>query len=141
MKDIAMHMALRGQLADSPLISNEQFSAGGVDSVRGYLESERQGDNAVQLNLELRSPPRTIPALSSSAELRAHGFIDAAWLNIREPLPGQQARYEIYSSGFGLRSSAWNGAQASLDIAWPFKDTAETQAGEPRLHFSVSYGF
>ena len=33
-----------GQVASGPLISNEQFGAGGVESVRGYTESERLGD-------------------------------------------------------------------------------------------------
>lgn len=141
MKDIAIHMALRGQLADSPLISNEQFSAGGVESVRGYLESERQGDNAVQLNLELRSPPRTMSMLTSVTELRAHGFIDAAWLNNREPLPGQARDYRLAGAGLGLRAGSSKGAGAAVDLAWAPEDGSDTQQGDLRWHFSLDYKF
>src|SRR5262249_25137667 len=31
---------VQGQIADGPLVSSEQISAGGLDTVRGYLESE-----------------------------------------------------------------------------------------------------
>src|SRR5262249_8433630 len=37
-------LALSGQIADQPLVSNEQFFAGGAASVRGYLEAEGRGD-------------------------------------------------------------------------------------------------
>ncbi|MEK7322152.1 MAG: ShlB/FhaC/HecB family hemolysin secretion/activation protein [Pseudomonadota bacterium] len=141
MKSIAMHVALRGQLADSPLISNEQFSAGGMDSVRGYLESERQGDDAIQFNFELRSSPRTMSILNSLAELRAHGFIDAAWLNIREPLPGQARDYSLAGAGLGLRAGTFKGVGAAMDLAWALEDGSDTQKGDLRWHFSLDYKF
>lgn len=114
-------------------IINEQFSAGGVESVRGYLESERQGDNAVQLNLELRSPPRTMSMLTNVAELRAHGFIDAAWLNIREPLPGQARDYSLAGAGLGLRGGRSKGVGAAVDLAWALEDGSDTQKGDLRF--------
>lgn len=46
-----------GQTASQPLISSESFFAGGLDSVRGYLEAERVGDTAVYGTIELRAPP------------------------------------------------------------------------------------
>ena len=46
----------QGQISDQPLVSSEQFSAGGLDTVRGYLESEVLGDNGVAGSIELRSP-------------------------------------------------------------------------------------
>ena len=44
---------LDGQVADNPLISNEEYSAGGMESVRGYKESEVMGDNAFHGMIEL----------------------------------------------------------------------------------------
>ena len=35
----------QGQVADQPLVNSEQFSGGGLGTVRGYLESEELGDN------------------------------------------------------------------------------------------------
>ena len=46
----------QGQATGQPLISNEQFSLGGLDSVRGYLESEALGDYGASLQAELRTP-------------------------------------------------------------------------------------
>src|SRR3546814_11804120 len=44
------------QLASGPLVSNEQFSAGGATSVRVYLAAERTGDDGYLLSQELRTP-------------------------------------------------------------------------------------
>ena len=51
-----LYAKLQGQAADQPLISSEQFSLGGQDTVRGYLESEVLGDYGVAGTLELRTP-------------------------------------------------------------------------------------
>ena len=47
---------VQGQVADQPLVSNEQLSVGGADTVRGYLESEVLADSGAVLQMELRSP-------------------------------------------------------------------------------------
>ncbi len=41
---------VQGQMADGPLVSSEQFSLGGLDTVRGYLRSEMLGDNGAVAN-------------------------------------------------------------------------------------------
>ena len=50
------YVKAQGQMASQPLVNSEQFSGGGLGSVRGYLESEALGDNALFGTLELRSP-------------------------------------------------------------------------------------
>ncbi len=57
LSDWSMQARLGAQLANQPLISAEQFAIGGVDSVRGYLESSELGDNGVSGTIELRTPP------------------------------------------------------------------------------------
>jgi hypothetical protein len=47
---------IQGQAASGPLVSSEQFSVGGFDTVRGYLEAETLGDNAAAGTFEIRSP-------------------------------------------------------------------------------------
>src|SRR6185369_7707867 len=47
---------LQGQVANGPLLSSEQFNGGGLATVRGYLESEVLGDDAVLGSIELRTP-------------------------------------------------------------------------------------
>ncbi|MBI2799236.1 MAG: ShlB/FhaC/HecB family hemolysin secretion/activation protein [Gammaproteobacteria bacterium] len=129
------------QVADSPLISNEEFAAGGVDSVRGYLESERQSDNALAAAIEFRSPnfgPMLWPALHG---LQILAFTDAAELEIKDPLPGTKPNKLLWSTGLGLHVDAADHLQAMLTWAYPLKTGDRTTAGDQRVHFSVGYDF
>jgi hemolysin activation/secretion protein len=47
---------IAGQVADRPLVTLEQFSLGGVNTVRGYRENEFVCDQGVAGTLELRIP-------------------------------------------------------------------------------------
>jgi hemolysin activation/secretion protein len=47
---------IAGQVADRPLVTLEQFSLGGVNTVRGYRENEFVCDQGVAGTLELRMP-------------------------------------------------------------------------------------
>ncbi len=44
------------QLSDEPLLSSEQFSLGGLNSVRGYRENQLLRDNGIFASLEMRFP-------------------------------------------------------------------------------------
>ncbi|NBT45454.1 MAG: ShlB/FhaC/HecB family hemolysin secretion/activation protein [Gammaproteobacteria bacterium] len=55
-EDLALQVRLSGQVANEPLISNEQMGAGGMLTVRGYHEVERLGDNGVVGSMEFWSP-------------------------------------------------------------------------------------
>jgi hemolysin activation/secretion protein len=127
-----------GQWSGQPLVSNEQFAAGGVDSVRGYLEAEQFGDDGLRGSLELRTPGF---ASGSVDELLALGFVEGARLWVLDPLPQQQSAFSLSSAGVGLRLRAYRHLNASLDVGWPFQSAQETRSGEPRLHFKLAYEF
>lgn len=144
-------LALRAgwQLAGQPLVSAEQYVAGGADTVRGYLEAEGSGDDALFGSAEWRSPslwggtagqaePDSIWRID---ELTLLAFVDAARLRTRQPGVGQASRLPLLGSGFGLRLKALRQMVAELDLAWPLKDTANTVSGEPRLHVRVGATF
>ncbi len=133
------------QVASQPLISNEQFSAGGVDSVRGYLDAERQGDDAVRARLELQTP-----GLFSESRFDANliGFIDWASLRVQEPLPKQESSFKLGSIGFGLRLKDPTGLRFSLDAARALYDGAagsdgvlRTAKGDTSMHVRFGYDF
>ena len=128
---------LEGQLADSPLVSNEQFSAGGAESVRGYHESERLGDDAVFARLELSRP---LAPFRWVEELRPFLFAEGAALRLKDPLPEQADRHELASAGAGLRLRAKR-LSAALDWAHPFEATDQVARGDDRVHFSIEYAF
>lgn len=49
------------QVADSPIVSNEQFALGGLGSVKGYRSNTLLTDNGVFATMELRLPVLRIP--------------------------------------------------------------------------------
>jgi hemolysin activation/secretion protein len=135
-------LALRvaAQFTTEPLISNEQFAIGGMDSVRGYLESEELGDLGFSGSVELRTPslgawPRHV------SQLYLFAFCDAGVVSIIDPLPGQARRSDLSSWGLGFRFNGFGGLQAILDWAYPLVPAANTDAGDSRLDFRVRYDF
>lgn len=132
---------LEGQTTGQPLISNEQFAAGGVDSVRGYLEGAAVGDRALRASLELRSPDLMPRPWAEAGALRVHGFADGAGLWLVSPLPGQQKQFGLVSVGTGLRLAGTRYGSLALDLAWPLRALGSTQAREPRLHASGTFTF
>ncbi len=132
---------LAGQHASQPLISNEQFGAGGADSVRGYTEFERVGDRGLQGSVELRSPNLVDAKGSGVNQAVLSAFVDGAALDLLRPLPGQAFKFHLASVGFGLRLRAWGGFNAGLDIAWPLRDGARGNSRDPRAHVRIAYEF
>jgi hemolysin activation/secretion protein len=135
--DFSLFAKLEGQLTDQPLISNEQFVAGGADSVRGYLEATAVGDNALRGSIELRSG-NLVAAREGGwlGGLRVHAFIEGAGLWLKSPLPAQDHRFGLLGTGFGLRLQARQSASLSLDVGWPLRDAGITRKGTTRVHVS-----
>jgi hemolysin activation/secretion protein len=127
------------QLANVPLISNEQFTAGGAATVRGYLEAERLGDLGANLSLELHSP--SLVKSDRISDLHFFGFIDAATLRLEDPLPGQERANRLGSAGAGFRFVGYKGLKADIDWARVLRDGAHVLEGDDRVHFRISYGF
>lgn len=127
------------QLSDSALISNEQVSAGGAESVRGYAEAQQLGDYGAQASLELST--RSFAPLPAVRELRFFAFVDGATLRLNDPLPDQRSKFELLGAGVGTRWTLWDGVHGSMDWARAYKDSGNVQAGDDRLHFSLKYAF
>lgn len=128
------------QYTDSPLISNEQFTAGGAQNVRGYYESEALGDNAVQASFEVHTPYLGSKSWKSMKDFYALWFVDAAKLWILEALPDQAKGYELSSTGIGLRLKAGH-LDMALDAGYPFKTVSTVKKGDVRVHFRLAYEF
>lgn len=141
-RGLSLFAKLEGQVTNQPLISNEQFVAGGVDSVRGYLEATAVGDNALRGSIELRSP--NLIAEREGAwlgALRANAFVDGAGLWLKSPLPAQARRFGLLGTGIGLRLQAFRHTRLALDLGWPLRDAASTRKGSVRLHASGAFEF
>jgi hemolysin activation/secretion protein len=140
-RSLRLRARAEGQLSSGPLISNEQYSAGGAENVRGYLEAERFGDDAIVGSLELQWRVPRLGSAEAVQELLAIAFVDAGILWVREALPDQQEQFGLSSAGLGLRLKAYSHLVASLDVAVPFAAGQETDLHDPRAHFRVAYQF
>lgn len=140
-KGVRLRGVMQGQLSGDPLISNEQFSAGGFESVRGYHEGEILGDDGVQVSLELHAP--AYPSLAKQGLKGFHPlvFVEGALIKVRDPLPGTESQEEIYSAGVGLRANWSKALEAAVDLAWPFASTDAVDKGDARIDFFLRSGF
>jgi hemolysin activation/secretion protein len=130
-----------GQLSDQPLISNEQYVAGGVESVRGYRESEASGDNSLHGVIELAAPELLKQACKERFSVIPYLFYDIAHLWVRDPLPGQNWFANLQGIGFGLRGALLKNVDFQTDLGFPLRETSLTKAGDAHLHFKLRYQF
>lgn len=138
--DWSLFARVQGQVAGLPLISNEQFAAGGADSVRGYPESASLGDDGITARLEIRTPSLAEALWQRLSELRFHAFSDAARLRVQDPLPGQGSGDDLWSVGVGLRVAA-SGVDAELAWARALRAASDIERGDSRIHFRLGYAF
>ena len=129
------------QLSDQPLISNEQLVVGGADSVRGYLAANETGDSGVHESFELRSPNLARGTWPWMTDVRAHVFVDGAYVRILSPLPEQTASFSLLSTGMGLSTKVGSHFSLDLDLGWPLRTVQFTHAGSPRLQASSTVSF
>lgn len=140
--DFQLFGKVAGQVADSPLINSEQFPLGGLDTVRGYLESEVLGDDAIVGNLEFRLPS-LLGLIKSNLESkpgddwRVYAFFDAASASDMDTLPEQTERFSLASYGGGTRITLFNHFNGSFDLAVPLFSQMVTKAQHPFVTFRV----
>ena len=109
----------QGQAADQPLVNSEQFSGGGLGTVRGLLESEVLGDNGLLGTVELRSPSLSSILGKAVDEWRFYVFSDGGILTQDDPLVEQAYQYNLLSVGAGTRIKLVAHLNGSLDVGIP----------------------
>ena len=88
---------LAGQWTDQPLLALEQFSVGGMETVRGYLENQLVRDRAIVSSVEFRLPVLFNKAGAGIVHLAPFFDFGGAW-NVN----GSPSPTTIYSTGVGL---------------------------------------
>lgn len=128
----------QGQLSNAALISNEQFSAGGLDTVRGYLESAVLGDSGALGSVELRSPSLSRWFGESVInEWRFYTFAEGGRLTTHDALAEQASAFNVGSYGIGTRGKFLDYLNGSLDFAIPVTNQSPTRAGDPLMTFRL----
>jgi len=131
---------IRAQLTSDQLVGNEQLSLGGVNSVRGYLETEELADYGVLASVQVDTPQIQLGRLLN---MPLEGFVfwdwGSGWLN--EPLPDEDSHIKISSLGVGARIDGFFGFNGEAGWAHILRDATDTQSGDDSVFFRVSYGF
>ena len=135
-------LAMRGsaQATDSPLVSSEQFAAGGMSTVRGYLSAEDTADNGAIASVEARTPSIHSWVGAWANDWRFHLFVDSARLMLIDPLPDQRGRFTLLSTGVGTQFTVFHYLTGDLEYAYPLRNGVETKAHDGHLLFSVKAG-
>ncbi len=135
---------LQGQLSSGPLINSEQFSGGGLGTIRGYLESTVQGDNAIVASVEMRTPS-FIPIPVKAGEMRpsrpnqwrVYAFGDVGYLSNYDPLPEQDSSFPMASVGLGTIFRVKNHFNGSVDTAIPLISQGAVDSGDIVVTFRM----
>src|SRR5262249_12713678 len=143
-----LFVKVQGGLADQPLVSSEQMSIGGLDTVRGYLETEALGDYGAIGTIELRSP-ELAPFLEQRLpnphgepvkfrvvnDMRFFAFADAGRVRVKEALAEQQNQFDLASYGLGTRFRALEYFNGMIVFGMPVIGQQVTVANHPRVKF------
>ena len=131
-----------GQAADQSLIANEQYIAGGMESVRGYKESEAAGDNAVHSKMEISFPdPFEKLGVGKQLQTIPYLFYDIALLSVKDPAPTQERSFRLEGAGAGLRGSLTKYLEYELDWAVALNGTDRIQKNDNLFYFKIKAVF
>lgn len=142
-------LRLAGQVATQPLVSAEQFSVGGAETVRGYSEGAASADYGVLASFELRSrnlAPLLLAAheganLPPFTDLTLFAFGDVARIALIEPEPGQPHRTTLMGTGLGLRLGVQPGLSLAMDWARRHRDLPGRPLPRERVHVRAALRF
>jgi hemolysin activation/secretion protein len=126
------------QLSLEPLVSNERYAIGGVDSVRGYLDAAALGDRAIMLGAEWRTPnlagSEAFAWQHAVDDITGYLFAEGGEVRVLNALPEQPVHTTLRSAGVGLQWRAGRRANGQFDLAFPFDRTSDTPSRDARLH-------
>lgn len=142
--DFQLQSRIMGQASSTYLINNEQFSAGGPLSVRGYHQSQVLGDNGLNLSMELHSPHLFSRDWQDVQNFRALAFADWAglWSSNLKPTPDNVF---LASAGLGLRLKLFKSLSGEFDWSYPLRAYSSlvggVGVGQQRVDFRMLYEF
>lgn len=130
------------QLTPDPLPSSEQFLIGGGQSVRGFRQNARIGDNGIRLAVEDRITLVRNEAGSATLQVAPFADFGIVWNDADNPVqePDQNVLAGI---GMGLLWTPFPQLSLRLDAALPLVDLDNRgeNAQDQGFYFSVNYRF
>lgn len=126
------------QLADRPLLSQEQISFGGQETLRGYRQDSVLTDNGLLFSAEARIPVLRIPEINGLLQLAPFFDFGAAW-NKNINITANPDPSALVSIGMGLRFQMSDRLTIRLDWGIPLsRISGDKQTLQERgLYFSL----
>jgi hemolysin activation/secretion protein len=129
-----------GQWSRDSLVPAEQFSIGGMGSVRGFNGRGATGDVGQRVSLEWSSPMKRL-----REPWRIDGgwqvFAEAAQAQRNNPLPEEIVRTQLASIGAGLRLTWREQFNLRADVGVIAEGAQVAKRGEHYVHASIGYAF
>ena len=125
-----------GQLASDSLPSLEQFSVGGIDTVRGYRENQLVRDQAIVGTIEYR---HSLLHRAGRSILEVAPFVDLGYGRDVHELPIDETQF-LSSVGVGLLFHPNDQFIATIYYGYAFEDFDQTSdLQDIGIHFSIVY--
>jgi hemolysin activation/secretion protein len=136
LRETTLVLRLNSQFSNRPLLSIEQFSIGGMQSVRGYRENQLLRDDGIFASAEARVPVWMAKDKSPIVSLASFFDFGDGWNSDRF----NKSYQSIYSAGVGLLVNATKHAQVTVYWGHPFVDFHEPKVSlqDYGIHFVVS---
>jgi hemolysin activation/secretion protein len=141
----ALLVRLSGQYSDDILVSLEQFSIGGPDTVRAYPTAEFLADTAGFASLEwiINAPGfASRPAFGGKTWgqiLQVSLFADYATGRLNLALPGEDDSFDLYGWGGSLQLNLPNRYFARIDVATPLSEQEPSNERDPQYFFRFGF--
>lgn len=141
----ALLLRLSGQYSDDILVSLEQFSIGGPDTVRAYPTAEFLADTGGFASLEwiVNAPGfASRPAFGGRTwgqVLQVSLFADYGSGKLNVALPGEDDSIDLYGWGGSLQFNLPNRYFARIDVATALSDQEPTNDRDPQYFFRLGF--
>lgn len=141
--DALLIASFDSQLSANPLLPSQQFTIGGGQSLRGFRQNARSGDNGIRFSLETRLVAMRDQE-TNRAILQIAPFIDlgAIWNHGNNPTPSSSQNF-LAAGGLGLIIEPIERFLLRVEAALPFVNLQGlgNNLQDAAVHFSVSYQF
>ncbi|WP_341531754.1 ShlB/FhaC/HecB family hemolysin secretion/activation protein (plasmid) [Nostoc sp. UHCC 0302] len=136
--DTLLLLRLNTQIGSRPLPSLEQFSLGGIESVRGYRQDLLPADSGAFTSAEVQIPVLSIPKIKGLLQINPFVDFGFVWNN---SYTNKLDYNTLASAGLGLRWSQGDRFTVRLDWGIPLVsiDSKKSTLQENGLYFSVQY--
>ena len=134
--------SLDTQLSADPLLPSQQFVIGGGQSLRGFRQNARSGDNGIRFSVESRFVVARNEECRTVLQLAPFVDLGTVWNNSRNLnlLPNQNF---LAGGGLGILFEPVKRLNLRLDYTLPFVNLSDRGSNlqESSLYFSIGYQF